>query len=209
MIKDKAKQRFYIPGIISLTVLPFLFYYFGNNCLDSINKGVIQLFWYDPELPKKFPEMFSGQYPPERSYVDISLTGNNNDDSIKLAFSQVRLREILSQQDSINGIHYQFGDSAQYWSFIKALDICYIEQAETFIPYENSLWVYHIPPDTTIQTFVCGTTYTDITPKPSWWTIIKERTCLIVKSSWMLVIGFLILLLSSVSTLLKRWNNDK
>jgi hypothetical protein len=209
MARGKINKHFYIPGIISLTILPFLFYFFGNNLKKAINQGVIQVFFYDPELPKKYPDMFDGQYPPKRNYIEISLTGNNYEDAVKLNFSQVRLREILSRNDSVNGIHYQFGNSAQYWSFVKALDICQMEKAKTYMPYENNIWVYHIPPDTTIQTFVCGITYRDITPKPSWWVVTSEKLQWIGRTSWLLLAGFLILVVFSLHAVQSRLNNGR
>ena len=213
MARTKTSHLYYIPGIISLTILPFLFYYYGSSFKKVLNQGAIQVFWYDPELSKKHPEIFSGTYPPERKYIDISLTGNRHEDSIKLNFSQVRLREILISNDSVNGIHYQFGDSAQYWSVVRVLDICQIEQARTYMPYENNLWVYHIPPDTAsqniIEPLICGTTYTDITPKPSWLSAISGKAQLLWQTSWPLLVGFLVLAWFSVRTLYKLWSNGR
>jgi hypothetical protein len=186
----KNWKRFYIPGIISLAIIPFIFYYYSHTLLKTLHQGVIPVYWYDPELSKNNPEVFSGEYPPKRNYIDITLTGNNQDDSIKLNFSQIRLRELLRSNDSLNGIHFQFGDSSQYWSFVRALDICRIEKAKTYMPYENSLWVYHIPPDTTIQTFVCGTSYTLIKEEPSWFAISMENITAAWRSSWLLILGF-------------------
>ena len=125
--------------------------------------------------------------------------GDNQNDKIKLDFAQIRIREILLQNDSTNGLHFRFGDSSQYWTFIKAVDILRFEKAKTYIPLDNDLWFFHFPPDTTIVSWICGTTYSDIVyivPKVSWWTQAKKWTSDIWISSWQIILGFIAFLFS-------------
>src|SRR5688572_20842892 len=156
MITKTTKKFYYIPGIFSLIIVPVLFYYYGSHYIKTLHQGTIDLFWFDPELTKKYPEVFSGQYPEKRNYIDIQLTGEEQRDKVKLDFAQVRIREILAHNDSINGLHFNFSSESEYWSFVKALDILGAEGAKTYMPYENDLWFYHTPPDTTIQVWTCG-----------------------------------------------------
>ena len=135
----KQKKIYYIPGIISLTILPILFYFYNDKYQKASNQTVIQLFVWDPNLPKKYPGIFTDEYPPKRKYEEIFLTGDNTSDKIKLDFSQIRVREILTQNDSINGVHFYFGENAQYRKFIKALDIFKMEQAKNYMVYENDI----------------------------------------------------------------------
>lgn len=125
------------------------------------------MFWYDPELPKKFPGLIKFPLSPSRDYFSITLSGDRKSDENKLDLSRVRLGEMLKQKNSAKGIRYHFEENAEYWSFIKALDICQVEGAKTYLPYENDLWVNHMPDDTTepLETFVCGTSdFTQILP---------------------------------------------
>jgi len=209
MARVKNRKCFYIPGIISLTIVPFIFFFYSNRLKKALHQGVIPVFWYNPALSRNNPEVFSGEYPPKRNYIDITLTGDNQSDSIKLNFSQIRLRELLSSNDSLNGIHFKFGDTSQYWSFIKALDICRIEKAKTYLPYESSIWVYHIPPDTTIQTFVCGSSSTLIKHEPSWVSVLMENLAVAWRSSWLLIFGFVSLAVFSIRMIMTGRNNGR
>ena len=191
------KKIYYIPGIISLTILPIIFCFYNYSYQRTNIKTVIKSFFWNPELPKKYPEIFKEEYPPKRNYEDIYLTGENESDKIKLAFSQIRVREILKYNDSTKGVHYHFGDSSEYWTFIKTLDIFQIEQAKTYMIYENDIWFMHYPLDTTIQTLVCGTIYNDNlpnSPKISCWTTTLEKIKPIWDSSWQVLLSYTVLL---------------
>ena len=143
-MERKRKKRYYhILDILVLACLALLLYTTNFNYRTSVHQRAIELFWFDWKFIKKYPDIFRGPYPPKRYYIDINLTGEKKSDKTKLDFSQIRLREILSRNDSVYGIHYYFDDSSEYGSFIKALDICRIEQAKTYMPYENHLWVYY------------------------------------------------------------------
>jgi hypothetical protein len=205
MITKTFKKLYYIPGIISLVIVPVLFYYYGSRYLKTINQGKIDLFWFDPELTKKYPEVFSGQYPQKRNYIDIELTGDEQGDKVKLNFAQVRIREILAQNDSTVGIHFNFSSNSEYWTFVKALDILRMEGAKTYMPYENNLWFYHIPPDTTIQAWTCG--YQSILLQPDLWEEVKEKVFHVLQTSGHVIVGYCILLIIGVRSIKRRINS--
>ena len=213
MDKVRRKKIFYIPGIISLTILPFLFIYFANNEIQNKSLGVIPLFLADTNPPKKFPavfEKYEGTFPPKRNYLNIRLTGNESDDRIKLSYAQIRIKEILSANDGANGLHFHFGDSSHYWTFVKAVDILRVAGAKTYMPLDNDLWFYHFPPDTTIKNWICGTTYSDVVyeePTVSLWNKAREWTRHIWNNSWQIISSFIALLLSIV--LLRRHKNGR
>jgi hypothetical protein len=121
MVKEKRKKIYYVSGIISLTILPILFIYFANREISSRTVGVIPIVVANTNLPKKFPDLFKdykGAFPPNRHYVDIILTGNEKTDRAKLDFAQVKIRETLAANDSINGLHFHFSGSSRYWTFV-------------------------------------------------------------------------------------------
>lgn len=213
MDRPKRKKIYYIPGIMSLTILPIAFILFTDKEIKQKRLTVLPIVLADTNLPKKFPESFkkfNGSFPPKRNYVDINLTGDNQNDKIKLDFAQIRIREILSQNDTTNGLHFKFGDSSQYWTFIKAVDILRFEKAKTYMPLDNDLWFYHFPPDTKVVSWICGTTYSDIVyiePKVSWWTKVTKWTSDIWKSSWQLISAFIGFLLSIL--VLQRQKNGR
>jgi hypothetical protein len=196
MDKARRKRIYYIPGIISLAILPFIFILFADKEIKAKSLGVIPLVLADTNLPNKFPELFKdykGTFPPKRNYSDIVFTGSEKSDKIKLDFSQIKIREILSANDSTNGIHFQFTDSSQYWTFVKSIDILRIEGAKTYMPLDKDLWFYHFPTDTTIVNWICGTTYSDIVynkPKINWWTTTTDWAYDIWKTSWQIILSF-------------------
>ena len=202
MEKEKQKKLFYVPGIISLTILPFLFIYFADKELSAKTVGVIPIVIADTNLPKKFPEVFrnfKGTFPPKRDYVDIILTGDENADKVKLDFAQVKIRETLASNDSTKGLHFHFGDSSRYGTFVKAIDILRAEGAKTYMPLDNDIWFYHFPTDTTIKNWICGTTYNTVAyeKETSWWTRISSQVTYYWQGSWQLIIAYAVFLVST------------
>lgn len=165
MEKEKRQKLYYVPGILSLTIIPLLFIYFADKEISARTVGVISIVVADTNLPKKFPDVFNdyeGTFPPKRRYVDIILTGNENIDKIKLEFARVKIRETLAANDSINGLHFHFSDGSKYSTFVKSIDILRAEGAKTYMPLDYELWFYHFPTDTTIESWICGTTYSNV-----------------------------------------------
>jgi hypothetical protein len=212
MDRPKRKKIYYIPGIISLIIIPITFLLFANREIKQKTLTVLPIVFTDTNFPKRFPEAFkkfNGNFPPKRNYIDISFNGDNQKNKIKLDFAQVRIREILSQNDSTNGLHFKFGESSQYWTFIKVVDILRFEDAKTYMAIDNDIWFYQFPPDTTTVNWICGT-YSDIVylePKVSWWTHAKMWTTNIWKSSWQIILEFIVFLFSIF--VFRRKRNDK
>lgn len=212
MERERRKKVYYIPGMISLTILPILFIYFADREISFRTVGVIPIVVADTNLPKKYPDLFKdykGTFPPNRKYVDIILTGNETTDKIKLDFAQVKIGEILTANDSTGGLHFHFSDSSEYWTFVKAVDILGATGAKTYMPLDNDLWFYHFPPDTTIENWICGTTYNTVIveKEASWWTKTLTQANYYWKSSWQLIIAFATFL--AATFILRRQKNGR
>ncbi|MBE7171954.1 MAG: hypothetical protein INR73_15305 [Williamsia sp.] len=203
MKRAKRQKIYYIPGAIALAVLSTLFIHLANKELHRKSIGVIPLFVADKDLPEKYPEMFKknkGALFPKRNFTDIFLTGNTKWDKIKLDFARIRIREVLSANDSLNGIHFQFGGNSRYWSFLKAVDILRTEGAKRYVPLDKDLWFFHVPPDTTIKDMACGTSYyatvyneEEYTP---WWSKTLNVVIHVWGSSWEIISAFIAFLMS-------------
>lgn len=129
----------------SILISLFLFFYYSSKIVKNKNEqGVITTNWPNPDNYKNNPEIW-GQLPPKRNYIQIELTGNDSEDKIKLGFSQLQIRKMLFSGDSLLGVHFIFGNTAEYWTFITALDICRIEKARIYIPHNNNIWVLYAP----------------------------------------------------------------
>ncbi|MDJ1500062.1 hypothetical protein [Xanthocytophaga agilis] len=148
LLHANHKRIYYVPGLISLLVLPFLLgkIYFHEK--EKQNQRVMNIFWWNPELYVKYPGFIFNPFKIKRNYTHITLTGDYEIDKVKLDYSQIRIREIVQSKDSINGVFFHFSDTAKYWTFVRALDICKIENISDYAPYKNDLCVYYIPPDT-------------------------------------------------------------
>lgn len=123
--------------------------------------GVIEIMWWSPNLHRDNPDFFPKESHPNKNYTDINLTGNDQDDKMKLDYAQLLIRELVLSQDTSKGVHFRFSDKSKYWTLIKAIDICKIEKAKVYIPYENDIWVLNPKPDNPSEvkpkTVVCGT----------------------------------------------------
>lgn len=211
MRKPRYKKIYYVPGVISLLVLPVLFVLCVSMAQKPRSYHVLQVLIPNRQLEKEFPETYRWICPvDERSYEDINITGQRNADQVKQAYAQIRVREILHQDDFVRGIHYHFGDSSNYGAFIKAIDILSTEKAQLYVIEGNNIWFYHAPPDTT-EYFECGTSLPQyltckvfygekpLPPEP-----VLTRLRDAWASSWLLIIGFSLFLVVALARLRYR-----
>ena len=201
MKSTQRKKNYYIPGIISLIIVPIAFIHFANRELKLRTQTVLTVYvidWNYIEEHAEFFKQYHGRFPPIRNYIDINLTGNLPFDNIKLDFAQVRIKEILSQKDSTSGLHFSFGLGSEFKSFVKIIDMLKFEEANTFLIDDAGIWVYQFPPDPpdtrhriiSYDCFLCNDV-TFIQPKTSRYTkaiIFLKNTW---KSSWGIILSFL------------------
>ncbi|WP_143087862.1 hypothetical protein [Chitinophaga sp. YR627] len=209
----RYKKIYYVPGVISLLVLPVLFVVYASVAQRPGSYHVLPVIIRNKQLEEKFPEIYKWVAPiNERSYEDINITGYQDADQVKLAYAQIRIREILRQNNFAQGIHYHFGDSSNYGAFVKALDILATEEAQLYMVEDNNIWFYHVPPDTTEypecgtslpQYLTCKVFYAE-KPLPTvpLLTRIKDAW----DSSWLLIIGFSLFLGVALARLRYRLN---
>lgn len=213
--KNWNKRPRYIPGIISLIFLPFIFIITAKNYYRTHDINVIPIVWVDLELMEfhsDFFESYRGHYPPKRDYTTIELNGDSHTDEIKLQFAQITIRELLSSNDTLKGVHFLFGDRSNYGSFIKAIDICRVEKAKTYMPHENNVWFYNlpaIPVDTTqkIPAISCGSGHIKLKPKLPWWTATGQIARNIWLSSWHVITAFIVFSFFSLRLIYRQINN--
>ncbi len=143
----KGKRIYYVPGTISLVLLPVLCYFYLSPYL-KINERV---------LPFQFCTVFSPGDPPQikydTSFLDntdnrrihtvVRLNGNRTNDESKLKYLESRLNEIRRSKDTIHGIHLIFSDSVKYGHFVEAFNTCLkIDGISTYY-YENNIWAFY------------------------------------------------------------------
>ncbi len=132
--------------MISLLLVPFTFINYANQELKCKPLYSLRIYIASKDLFKKYPEIlaeFESGMPPKRSYVDIVFDGNNKNNQAKLDFAQIRIREIIAEKDSINGVRFHFTNSSEWWTFVASLNILHKEWAERFFPLDDDIWFFN------------------------------------------------------------------
>jgi hypothetical protein len=144
------RKIYYVPGMISLIVLPILcYYYLLPFKKDERVLEIVFAAKYNPAYKHslRFDTSFLSNPQTKRNYLDIRLNGNEKEDKIKLDFFRLRVREMIKSNDTVNGTHLLFVDSAKYGTFVQSLNICKKEGLMRYAPFENNLWVLQINDD--------------------------------------------------------------
>lgn len=140
MSRGKYKKLYYVPGLISLVLLPLLLVYFGKKEIQRLDVRAIEInFWH--------PSSSSYWHFPERNYRQVILTGNVSKDSIALENAKKFIKKLYTSEDTLNGIQFILQDSASYGSFVGLINYFKKEDIRNVLPYGNNLWVsYPSPP---------------------------------------------------------------
>ena len=139
----QRRLPWYRPGMISLALLPIL-------CLFHLKeKGVFREYRLMPvfRITKEFYEPPKSEgviyfKPPERQDLEIWLNGNEEQARANLDAAQYFLHQLVIEQDTVKGIHFKFSNEAKYWMFVRALDLCRIDEAQHFVTLENNIRAY-------------------------------------------------------------------
>jgi hypothetical protein len=129
--------------VTTITIFLLLIAYsFFEDKKNTVQKGCIKINIRDTVQIKKegFYTLFNGNIFPARKYTDINLSGDYKTDEIKLNFFHLRVKEIINKNDTVNGMHLIFEDSANYGEFIRAIDILRYEGASYYMAVDNHLW---------------------------------------------------------------------
>ena len=210
MIAKRQKRTLYPPGIASTLAIPILFFYYGSLFSKTLNYKALTISVWSPDLSVWSSDLKIrfDTYTPKRNYINIELTGEKQSDEIKLDYSHVRLKEIITQKDSINGIHFNFKNTAKYWSFVRAIDICQNLNLHSYTVYKENIWALYEPPVYPIfQNFICGTTvyetYLQETNKQTWQEKFLNQVVLAWQTSSLIIVGYIILLIFSIRYILR------
>lgn len=124
----RLKLTYYQPGLITLALLPIMYcIHLGYKCVDKKRVYAIQF-----NMPRKQSEKLYGKFPPDRKYEEVTLTGNQPADSIKIQQLENRIKSFAAKRDSINGICIHYGNSINYQTFITLIDICNVDSISIF-----------------------------------------------------------------------------
>ena len=137
------KPLFYVPGLLSLVLLPTLCIWFLYEHHSLSRWYVKKLDAWDP----KGYERSEGNLPetshPERRYIDISFSGNDIEDIAKLDHVRKEIRKLVASNDTGTGVHINFAKDARYRALVEALDILEEEGAHLSSFYKRDIWIFN------------------------------------------------------------------
>lgn len=117
-------------------MLPVMCIIYLKNIDAFTSYGSLQLSLWDGKDFKKGITFFLNS----KKFTVVNLTGNLDSDIVKLKIAQKSIKQIISTKDSIKGIKFHFEKKAEYWSYIRVIDILRIENASTFLVYKDDIW---------------------------------------------------------------------
>lgn len=159
----RSRIFFYPTGLISLIVLPILCIWMLNKHHAFDTPRILEITYWNPNLYQKNPSVYAKESHPTKKYTTINLTGHEKNDSISLNYAQLQIRALVKSADTTHGVHFHFGEQSKFWTYIKALDLCELEMAKIYIPYQSDIWVLNPIPENSDKPFPplleCGTSY--------------------------------------------------
>lgn len=145
MSRGKHEKLYYVPGLISLVLLPLLLVYFGKKEIEELDIRTIEInFWS--------PSSSSHWHFPERNYKQVILTGDRTKDKVTLDNAKQFVKKLYTSKDTLNGIQFTLQDSASYGLFVGLVNYFKEEDIRSVLPYGNSFWVsYPSPPKQVVE----------------------------------------------------------
>ncbi|WP_433779068.1 hypothetical protein [Flavobacterium anhuiense] len=137
--REKRKKIFYVPGMISLVLIPLfcICYFYKTNAFKD-ERCIDIYFPEDSIIQNKF-------LPLKRNYKIFRLNNLEIENKVSLNKLQFSLRELKRKNDTINGIRIHLGNKMSYEFYIKVLDILFVEKIENYIQYKNDFLVLVLP----------------------------------------------------------------
>lgn len=112
--------------------------------------GVLSLFLPDSSRLKSmqdtWPQSDKG-FPAKRQYLTFHFTGDPKKDKANLQSSRLLVKEIMTKNDTLNGINFHFTDNASYDSFVQTIDLLKNEGAKRYLVLNNDIWFYNFSRD--------------------------------------------------------------
>jgi len=147
----KCVKIYYPAGLISLIFLPILCIW--NQQKAFIKYGALDIAYvYQAYSSRVEIDNF-------REYQIITFSGDHQKDLIAIEKAHHRLKSIVKNGDTLNGLHFKFDNSAKYWNLVKVNEFCQLEKAYIYIDGDD-IWAYYTPPIKSTPSqpmFVCGT----------------------------------------------------
>ena len=127
-----------------------IFFLSVRKTLQEKQSGALSLFLPDSSRLKSLQNTWSISdkgFPAKRQYHTLYFTGDPKKDKTNLESSRLLVKDILTKNDTLNGINFHFTDNASYESFVKTIDLLKNEGAKRYLFMNNDIWFYHFSSD--------------------------------------------------------------
>lgn len=204
MIKERTKRKriFYVPGMISLVLIPlFCFYHFYKVNAFRI-EGVIKFYSpSDSAMTEKFLAI-------KRNYRIIDFNNSLDVEHKKINNLQFALRKLNKENDTVNGIKIHFDKKAKYEVYVKVLEILELEKMPYYMQYKDDFLVLMMPESkkSKVRSFVCGLQYLYMSEEDLLEEERKkqfENIIALFKNNLILFLGYLGIVLINIFALVK------
>jgi len=101
----------------------------------SFNIGFTPKNFYEDNCGCSFEKVLSF-----RKFTSFVMKNNESDKKLFKEI-QIKIRNLIKNIDSKNGIHIKFNKKTKYEDVIKVLDICEIEKVPTYILEDYNIWI--------------------------------------------------------------------
>jgi hypothetical protein len=204
---QKRPKIFYVPGMITLLLLPILCYFYLRPYIK--HERVLEITFaqkYDSTSKYHYFDtaiLFKKEF--KRKYQTIKLNGNN--DKQKLDTFRFLIRNMVQSKDTVFGVHLIFIENAKYGSFVQSINILRQESVYNYAPFENQLWALYIPLDSNRIEKVKKRRIEEAAESKE---ILKQRnidkTTFIERIKWVLKVWpiFIILLILAIITIKRK-----
>ncbi|MFW0738912.1 hypothetical protein [Flavobacterium sp. T12S277] len=204
--REKRKKIFYVPGMISLILIPlFCFYHFYK--VDAFKVyGVSDIYL----VPDK-EEFEKYKIKDLRKYKDFIFNGDKTQE-LKLQELRYFVRDLVKKYDTLNGAKIHFGSKTDYNTFVNVIDILKVEKVPTWAPYRDDICVLASakpkPKSKKDRRFFCGTARYSIEntsriEEESKRNVLDVFQASFLKQQWGIFIGYLGLVFLNIFTLVK------
>lgn len=152
-IRERRKRIFYVPGMISLVLIPVLCYYHFYKVDAFKVYGFL-----DISLVRNKEEFEKYNVKGLRKYKDFIFNGEKTQE-LKLQELRYFVRDLVKEYDTINGVKIHFGPKTDYNTFVNVIDILTTEKVPTWAPFKDDVYVLASgkPKHKEDHRFFCGT----------------------------------------------------
>lgn len=189
----KRRKLFYVPGMLSLLVVPVLLYLYQ----PTIKKQTcIRLFVPTDRKPMEGTDYFSRyavmDHIKRKKVNTVYLDDDHSLNNTKLNFIGQETLRLKFYNDTTQVIKVHLDDEVTYNDFIQLMNVMLISEQKRYALIDNDLYIFgEAPPDPPgikIQTWVCG--FEPIVKVKTW----KEKTLMWLNNSWSLITNNALLL---------------